>query len=77
MSTFGHPMTVKEVRPQIPDDRYTYEATDEDNSSLPTLLPGHESHAGRLAFDPKADCGDECYAGFSLTSKGQLKERLI
>ena len=70
LSSFGHSMTVKDVRPQIPDERYIYEAKRGIDSNHATLQPGNQSHVGRLIFNPKADCGDECYAGFLLSSKG-------
>lgn len=66
LSTFGHPMSVKEVKPLPADSRFSYEPS---QSSLLTLQAGHKSHVGRLVFDPKVECGSECYTGFPLTSK--------
>ncbi|XP_045617513.2 transmembrane protein 131 isoform X2 [Procambarus clarkii] len=66
LSTFGHPMTVKEVKPLPADTRFSYEPS---HSAPATLQPGHKSHIGRLVFDPKVDCGTECYTGFPLTGK--------
>lgn len=61
-------MSVKEVKPLPADSRFSYEPS---QSSLLTLQAGHKSHVGRLVFDPKVECGSECYAGFPLTSKGK------
>lgn len=61
-------MTVKEVKPVPGDSRFSYEVN---KSGSATLLPGHKSHIGRLVFDPKLECGSECYTGFSLTGKGK------
>ncbi|KAK4301005.1 hypothetical protein Pmani_026827 [Petrolisthes manimaculis] len=66
LSTFGHPMTVKEVKPLPGDTRFSYEVN---KSGSATLQPGQESHIGRLVFDPKLECGSDCYTGFSLTGK--------
>ncbi|XP_042211085.1 transmembrane protein 131-like isoform X2 [Homarus americanus] len=66
LSTFGHPMTVKEVKPLPSDTRFSYEPS---QSSPSTLQPGHKSHIGRLVFDPKVECGTECYTGFPLSGK--------
>ncbi|XP_069954287.1 transmembrane protein 131 isoform X3 [Cherax quadricarinatus] len=66
LSTFGHPMTVKEVKPLPADTRFSYVPS---HSTPATLQPGHKSHIGRLVFDPKVECGTECYTGFPLTGK--------
>ncbi|CAL4187748.1 unnamed protein product, partial [Meganyctiphanes norvegica] len=68
-STFGHPMTVKDVKPQPPDQRFWYESS-VGRGGAPVLRPGHQSQVGRLVFDPMAHCHSECYAGFSLAAKG-------
>lgn len=60
-------MTVKEVKPLPGDIRFSYESS---RSGPATLQPGHKSHIGRLVFDPKLECGSECYTGFPLTGKG-------
>ena len=60
-------MTVKEVKPLPGDLRFSYESS----LSGPAILqPGHKSHIGRLVFEPKLECGAECYTGFPLTGKG-------
>ncbi|XP_071538431.1 transmembrane protein 131 isoform X3 [Panulirus ornatus] len=66
LSTFGHPMTVKEVKPIPSDTRFSYVPS---QSTPATLQPGHKSHIGRLVFDPKVECGTDCYTGFPLTGK--------
>ncbi|KAK7077419.1 hypothetical protein SK128_018109, partial [Halocaridina rubra] len=66
LSSFGHPMTVKEVKPLPSDKRFSYETS---KNSSPILQPGHKSFIGRLVFDPKLECGGECYTGFPLTGK--------
>ncbi|XP_076041632.1 transmembrane protein 131 isoform X2 [Oratosquilla oratoria] len=66
LSTFGHPMTVSDVKSLGVDGRFCYLATE---ATPPSLQPGHKSHVGKLIFDPKQECGHECYVGFSLASK--------
>ncbi|XP_064122093.1 transmembrane protein 131-like isoform X5 [Macrobrachium nipponense] len=66
LSSFGHPMTVKEVKPLPSDKRFSYEPS---QNASPTLQPGHKSFIGRLVFDPKVECGSECYTGFPLSGK--------
>ncbi|XP_068240543.1 transmembrane protein 131 isoform X9 [Palaemon carinicauda] len=66
LSSFGHPMTVKEVKPLPFDKRFSYEPS---QNASPTLQPGHKSFIGRLVFDPKVECGSECYTGFPLSGK--------
>lgn len=62
-------MTVKEVKPIPSDTRFSYVPS---QSTPATLQPGHKSHVGRLVFDPKVECGTECYTGFPLTGKGKV-----
>ena len=68
-STFGHSMTVKDVLPlhPQPSSQFWYRGTVDGQAH--TLRPDTRTAIGKLHYDPKNNCGNQCYAGFTLSDK--------
>ncbi|OWF37267.1 transmembrane protein 131-like isoform X2 [Mizuhopecten yessoensis] len=64
-STFREYMTVTGVSFQPSDPRFYYKPT---NTDRIVLEPLHNTVVGRVYFDAKKECGDDCYVGLPLNT---------
>ncbi|XP_075545402.1 transmembrane protein 131 isoform X1 [Dermacentor variabilis] len=67
-STFSHSMTVTSVQTVPEDSRFFFEVT---QNASPVLQPRSKNWAGKLYFDPRRECKQECYSGLpTATTEG-------
>uniref|UniRef100_A0A131YWF8 Uncharacterized protein n=1 Tax=Rhipicephalus appendiculatus TaxID=34631 RepID=A0A131YWF8_RHIAP len=67
-STFSHSMTVTSVQTVPEDSRFYFEVT---QNASPVLQPRSKNWAGKLYFDPRRECKQECYSGLpTATTEG-------
>ncbi|XP_075733789.1 transmembrane protein 131 isoform X3 [Rhipicephalus microplus] len=68
-STFSHSMTVTSVQIVPEDSRFYFEVT---QNASPVLQPRSKNWAGKLYFDPRRECKQECYSGLpTATTEGR------
>ncbi|KAH8024757.1 hypothetical protein HPB51_001171 [Rhipicephalus microplus] len=68
-STFSHSMTVTSVQIVPEDSRFYFEVT---QNASPVLQPRSKNWVGKLYFDPRRECKQECYSGLpTATTEGR------
>lgn len=67
-STFSLAMTVTSVKTVPEDSRFYFEVT---QNASPVLQPRSKNWVGKLYFDPRRECEQQCYSGLpTATSDG-------